>query len=203
MAIPIVAGATIATIAAKLLKDRLAGEMSNKDSSVRKTFDSAIDQVVNGMSTEDVVAAITGSNNVQDVEKRLKNYKKPVKQWFVEYIPKILGGLAKTAGNYWNAQNSILANALMSAANNRVSPEVQRVYGNPYARAAALYGAGKLAQGALAGAAGNFIGGQLEDFSKDAAAEFEKMRNTRALIEEGAPGLYFDAQRKQANAQKR
>lgn len=200
MAIPL-AGAA-AGILTSVLLSRFNSALRKKNSPLKKTFDAAIDQVANGLSVDDAVKMITGSRDVAEVEERLKRYKKSMGQWLSEYIPKIIGGLAKGTGNFINARNSILANALMSSANSLIPEEEQRVYGNPYLGPTAMFTGGKLAKGALASIAGDTVGSLFEDFSRDKAAEFEKMRNTRALMEEGAPGLYFDAQRKQNAATK-
>lgn len=138
-------------------------------------------------------------DNSKDLEERLKKYKKTGGQWFTELAPSILGRVAETIGSAWNAKNSILANALLSISNAKMSDEARSTYGDPYRAASAALGGGRLMRGAQADIVGKAIGGFGEDLARKITSEHASLNATRTLLDPDAgatgPGnSYFDQQ---------
>lgn len=126
-------------------------------------------------------------------ERMRKYYKKPWKQWMKEKLPEAAGVGLQTIGQSMNAYNSILANALMQSAASSLSKRQEEMYGNPLASGTAMIAGGHMARGRIADAIGQNVGGLLQDWAKDIAGEFERLRGYRLQMDINPSGLSMDA----------
>ena len=146
---------------------------------------------INKQMYEALEKELSGMND-KDWEKFLKSqgndYRKKAGDWIKELIPGVAGMATGAVGNAWNLRNSILANTLNNAVGSLVSPRQAAAWGNPFQAGAQVYTGGLLAQGAIADAIGQAVGGWLTNLSQQISSEGAQDRMYRQMIDHPLTG---------------
>lgn len=102
-----------------------------------------------------------------------------------------LSSTARTIGNVLGAKHSILGAAMQAVATQNKQREGLAGGTSDYIN---MYGAGKMAKGAVAKAIGEGVGGLIDTLAGNAVAREEKAKQTALLQNEHPVGKYYDAQ---------
>lgn len=116
----------------------------------------------------------------------------PVQKYMLTDIAApVVSGTARMAGNSLGAKNSILGAAMQAVAQQNKAREGLAGGTSDYIN---MYGAGKLAKGAVAKTIGDSVGNMVDTLAGNAIAREEKAKQTALLQNEHPVGKYYDAQ---------